>query len=158
MTTKVKAGDLITIEKIGQNYRENDDFDALLIDSNDDVSEAVSDIRKLRGKEIFKIEKTDIHPDLAKFGVNVRHYTLKGQPIEMFAFKENGILVNGEILIPDGPGFGMKLKDRYFFNELEAQSYATVLNTGERDKMKELKGLVDKGYNMLEEIVTKAMV
>ena len=155
---KLKAGDLLTVEKIGEAYRENDDFEALLIDSADDVSEAVADIRKLRGKEIFKIIKTEIHPDLKKHGVNIRHYTLKGQPIEMFAFKENGILVNGDILIPDGPGFGMKLKDRYFFNELEAQRIAIRLTTDERDKMKELKGLVDKGWNMLEEIVEKRMV
>jgi hypothetical protein len=158
MSTKVKEGDLITIEKVKKDYRSCNDFSIIRIPIEDDLDQSFGDIRKLRNRNIYKVVHTDLHRELASFGVNVGHYTLEGIEIEGIAFKDDHLLVNGEFKIMDTPGQDVLLKDRYFLSEQTAQDVATSLNEVELEKMMALGEAVEKATAMLQKIVKKEFV
>lgn len=156
--TKLKDGDLVTVQQAADEYRRTGNLKAVVI-ANDEISEEIRNVRHLRGKSIYQIVHNDAHSKLAEYGANIGHFTLKGFQIESVAFEsDDSILINGEIEIPDHPKAAVGIMDKFFFSELQAQASATLLNTVELEKFKELSDLINEGVNMMETIVEKGRV
>ena len=161
--SKLQAGDVITVqtEAISNDYRACGDFDVLQIDSTDEMDDLNNDFKKLAKLKMYRVEKHDVHKDLAKFGVNIRHYGLKEIKVETTALSEDGtsIKVNGEHIVSlvKSPKKTL-LSESNFLKEGDAIAVAETLNRIELDKMKELKEAATNGEIMLGQIVEKGYV
>lgn len=156
----IKEGDLITVtQAVAETYLATKDIKAVSVKNSDLMEELGGNIRTLRGKSLFFIEHHDCHSKLRDFGVNIGHFTLRSEPIESVSLENpDYLLINGEVKIYDEPRGESTLTEKPFTDESIAQSVATALNKIERDKFKELKGLVEEGLNMMDTIVEKGRV
>ena len=157
--SKIKEGDLITVtQELESQFRAVGDITAIRI-NEEQLPPDLGNVRNLRGKEIYTIEHNDADDDLKKYGVNIGHFTLRGEPIISVSLDDpDFILINGEVKIYDEPKGEVAPMEKRFFDQGEAQAVATALNRVERDRFKHLKSLVDQAVNMMETIVEKGRV
>ena len=156
----IKKGDLINVqvESARNQFKETGDFTKIVIESQES-EDVFGDLASISKMQIYKIAKNDLHKDLAKYGVNVGHYTLEAIKVESLAFPVEGeVKVNGEHDISFKTSKPKRLSETYFLNEAVATAIATGLNMQELEKMKELNESVEKAVVMLDQIVEKAHV
>jgi hypothetical protein len=158
---QLQAGDLVTVKAVSEDYKGGQDFRDIKVRSQELPGGEDAIAKLMFESQIFKVEKHDVHEDLAKRGVNVGHYAIRGEDIEIFAVhdkQKRQIKVNGEHIIDLGGGTTSSLSETFFFDEGFAYALANSLNKIELEKMKELEEAVGKAVVTLEQIVDKQFV
>jgi len=157
---EVKKGDVITVthDEDVKEYKESGNIEVVMIETGN-RPDGVRDMEALSQLKISKIIKNDAHPDLAKFGVNIGHFSIQQIKVESLAFPNKGeVRINGEFDIPFKDAKRVPLLDAFFFDENEAISLANTLNKMESEKFAELEECVKRGRVMLDTIVKKGYV
>ena len=162
METKIKKGDLINVlaEGVSSDYEASGDISLVLVDSSEEM-EDISDFYKLSRMQIFKIEKNDVHASLAKYGVNIGHFSLNAIKVKTTAVNdaETEVKINGEYIIPlTSRKSRPPVLEAYFSTEEEAHSICGALNKVELKKMKQLNEATEKALVTLDQIVKKNYV
>lgn len=156
--TKLKSGDLITVEAVKQSYKEKGDINIVIVETEEASSE-LSLIKQLQEMSVHKVDKNDVHPDFAALNVDICHYSMRSIKIESVTFPdENTARVNGEYDISLKGTKGGKVLDSYFFDEAIASTIANSLNEVELEKAEMLANSAAKARTMLTDIVKKGYV
>lgn len=162
MEKALRPGDLINVqaESIGSEYEANGDITLVQVESTDEMDD-MSDFSKLAKMQIYKIVKNDVHADLARFGVNIGHFSLDAIKVKTIAINdsETEVKINGEYNVPIKKKKGRTpLLETYFPNVESASVIATSLNIIEKKKMKQLNSATEKALVTLDQIVAKGYV
>lgn len=156
--TKVKAGDLITVEAATSEYKRSRDFGSVIIGPEEDGLD-FGDLKALSKKSIYRVVKGEIHPDIAKHKVNIKSYSVESERIKSFAFPDEGsVKVNGDYDIPFEGSKKRNLSETHFLDGNVAESIANQLNVIERDYLVELRDACDKGVGLFDQMIEKKLV